>query len=120
MTSHASDVHIPATETEIAAAVIVSDPDVADTIRRLAFQRDELLEEIERLRTKTPWRDAAAGASERLKSQYRDDWRDWLAGQALQAILSRGQPGDVLEMCHTCWGVADAMIATRNKSGGAA
>ena len=67
-----------------------------------------------------PWRDAAAVASERMKSQYRDDLRDWFAGQALQAILSRGKPDDVLEMCHTCWHAAAVMLATRDKSGGAA
>jgi hypothetical protein len=49
MTSPAFDLQISATEIEIAEAIKVSDPDVADTIRRLAFQRDRLVTEIERL-----------------------------------------------------------------------
>jgi len=42
MTSAPFDVQIPATEIAIAEAVSVSDPDTADTLRRLAFERDGL------------------------------------------------------------------------------
>ena len=50
MTSPAFDVQIPATEIEIAEAIRVSDPDVANTVCRLAFQRDRLVAKIKRLR----------------------------------------------------------------------
>ncbi len=43
MTSAPFDVQIPPTEPQIAEAIRVSDPDTADTIRRLAFQRDRLV-----------------------------------------------------------------------------
>ena len=42
MTSNAFDVQIPATEVQIAEAIAVSDPETADTMRRLAFERDQL------------------------------------------------------------------------------
>jgi hypothetical protein len=42
MSSNAYDIEKPATESDIAEAIMVSDPDTADTIRRLAYERDEL------------------------------------------------------------------------------
>src|SRR3990167_2557637 len=51
MTSASYDVQIPATEQQIAEAIRwSSDPD-ADTVRRLAFERDRLKEELLRLRS---------------------------------------------------------------------
>ena len=63
MTSPAFDLQVPATEIEIAEAIKVSDPDVADTIRRLAFQRDRLVTEIQRLQAEN------------------DDYRKWYDGE---------------------------------------
>lgn len=42
MTSSPYDVQIPATEIQIAEAIRVSDHVVADVIRRLVFERDQL------------------------------------------------------------------------------
>jgi hypothetical protein len=43
------DVQIPATESQIAEAIRLSCPEEADTIRRLAFERDSLRERLGRL-----------------------------------------------------------------------
>src|SRR5690242_19184646 len=42
MTSNACDIQIPATEIQVAEAIRFSDPDTADTIRRMAFELDVL------------------------------------------------------------------------------
>ena len=52
MSSNAFDVQIPATEVQIAEAIRLSDPDTADTIRRLAFERDKLVGILRRIRGK--------------------------------------------------------------------
>lgn len=44
MSSAPFDVQIPATEQQIAESISVSDPDTADIIRRLAYERDRLRE----------------------------------------------------------------------------
>ena len=46
MSSNAYDIQVPATEVQIAEAIRVSDPAVADVIRRLAFERDKLKEQL--------------------------------------------------------------------------
>jgi hypothetical protein len=48
MTIPAFEVHIPATEIEIASAIKASDPWVADIIRKLAFERDRLVGLVDR------------------------------------------------------------------------
>lgn len=49
MTSNAFDVQVPATEVAIAEAILDSEPNTANTIRRLAFERDKLKEQVNSL-----------------------------------------------------------------------
>ena len=52
MTSNACDIQIPATEIQIAEAIRTSGSETADTIRRLAFERDRLQGEAQRLKAR--------------------------------------------------------------------
>jgi len=46
MSSNPCDIEKPATESDIAEAISVSDPDTADTVLRLAYQRDSLQDRL--------------------------------------------------------------------------